>query len=75
MKKRPVSGTAIVEIADEIEAVATAQGQIPTAQISDIALERLKSLDGVAYVRFASVNKEFDSIDRFLEIIETLRSG
>lgn len=75
VKKRPVSGTAIVEIADEIEAVATAQGQIPTAQISDIALERLKSLDGVAYVRFASVNKEFDSIDRFLEIIETLRSG
>lgn len=73
VKKRPVSGTEIVRIADEIENTATQAGQLSTAQISDMALERLKLLDSVAYVRFASVNKEFDNVDRFLEVIESLQ--
>ncbi|MBQ5330020.1 MAG: transcriptional repressor NrdR [Oscillospiraceae bacterium] len=74
VKKRPVSGQEIVRIADEIESLAFPMGQISTAQISDIALEKLKKLDSVAYVRFASVNKEFDSVERFLETIELLRT-
>ena len=50
------------------------EGQISTAEISDIALDRLKTLDKVAYVRFASVNKEFDDIERFLEIVDSLKT-
>ena len=74
VKKRPVSGTAIMEIADYIEAAAMQEGQISTAEISDIALDRLKTRDKVAYVRFASVNKEFDDIERFLEIVDSLKT-
>lgn len=75
VKKRPVSGSVIISIADEIENMCLAQNldQISTAQISDIVLSRLRDIDEVAYVRFASVNKDFDNVERFLELISELK--
>ena len=38
-------------------------------------MEKLKELDQVAYVRFASVYREFRDVDQFMEILATLRGG
>ena len=53
--------------------LSTNRDQISTAEISDIVLDRLMTLDEVAYVRFASVNKDFDDVERFLELISELK--
>jgi len=75
VKKRPVSGSAIIAIADSIESYCSYNmiTQISTREISDMVLERLKELDEVAYVRFASVNKDFSDVDCFLDLISDLR--
>ncbi len=75
IKKRPVPSEEIIKIADDIETYCANNmlSQISTAQISEIVLERLKKLDEVAYVRFASVNKDFDDVERFLDIISDLK--
>ncbi len=77
VKKRPVSGSAIISIADDIENYCANNGinQISTRKISDIVLERLKELDEVAYVRFASVNKDFNDVECFLDIISDLKKN
>lgn len=76
VKKRPVPSSAIIAIADDIENYCSNNmlTQISTRQISDMVLERLKELDEVAYVRFASVNKDFDDVKCFLDIISDLKS-
>lgn len=75
VKKRPVCGTAIVEIAEDIESycINNMLTEISTREISDMVLERLKELDEVAYVRFASVNKDFNDVECFLNIISELK--
>ncbi|MBP0955649.1 MAG: transcriptional repressor NrdR [Oscillospiraceae bacterium] len=76
VKKRPVSSADIIAIADEIENMCLTENrtQISTREIANFVLERLRSLDEVAYIRFASVNREFDTADKFLETIEELRA-
>ena len=75
VKKRPVSGGAIIAIADSIEnhCANNMLSQISTREISDMVLEKLKKLDEVAYVRFASVNKDFNDVECFLDIISDLK--
>ena len=75
VKKRPVPGSAIIAIADSIENYCANNmlSQISTSEISDMVLEQLKKLDEVAYVRFASVNKDFSDVDCFLDLISDLR--
>ena len=77
MKKRPVPGSAIIAIADSIESYCANNmiTQISTREISDMVLEQLKKLDEVAYVRFASVNKDFSDVDCFLDLISDLRKN
>lgn len=77
VKKRPVPGSAIIAIADSIETYCANNmiTQISTRDISDMVLEQLKKLDEVAYVRFASVNKDFNDVDCFLDIISELRKN
>lgn len=76
VKKRPVPGSAIIEIADGIEnyCINNMLTEISTGQISDMVLEKLKKLDEVAYVRFASVNKDFNNVECFLDIISDLKT-
>lgn len=77
VKKRPVSLSDINRIVDNIEnyCMANMLSQITTSQIGDMVLSSLKELDKVAYVRFASVYKDFSDVESFLDIISELRSS
>ncbi len=67
--KRPVSADAIKEAVDEIELqiVNREEKEIPSSLIGEIVMERLKTLDPVAYVRFASVYRQFKDVNTFME--------
>lgn len=71
IKKRPVSVDDVSKIADEIENT-FAGNRITSAEIGDIILERLKDLDVIAYIRFASVYKDFTDLESFIKIISEL---
>ncbi|MGF6906580.1 transcriptional regulator NrdR [Fusobacterium sp. PH5-44] len=49
--------------------------EISTKELGEMVLEKLKSVDQVAYVRFASVYKEFDDIKSFLEVVENMEQN
>ena len=72
-EKRPVDATAI---AADIEATIQSmmKSEITSKMIGDIAMEKLKQLDAVAYVRFASVHREFKDIDSFAREISELKN-
>ena len=67
--KRPVPADAIKEAVDEIELqiVNREEKEIPSSLIGEIVMERLKTLDPVAYVRFASVYRQFKDVNTFME--------
>lgn len=73
-EKRPVPAQAIDEVVAEIEgeAFANADREIPTEQIGRIILRRLKEIDKVAYLRFASVYKQFCDLTDFDSEIQSL---
>ena len=77
IKKRPVSVEQVNELVDDIEnTYANAmQTETTTSEIGDRVLAGLKKLDSVAYVRFASVYKDFDNVDAFIQIISELSDG
>jgi transcriptional repressor NrdR len=66
-KNRPVSEAEIAELADDVEDAMRAHDvrPVPTAEIGREVLERLRDLDEVAYLRFASVYKDFQELDDF----------
>ena len=74
VKKRPVSVEQINELVDNIENTYAnkMQTETTTSEIGDMALKGLKDLDLVAYVRFASVYKDFNDVDSFIQIISEL---
>ena len=74
-KGRPVSETDLARLGQQVEEVLRASGQaeIPADEVGVTILGPLRELDAVAYLRFASVYKKFDSVDDFSEEIETLR--
>lgn len=73
-EKRPVSLTQIEEMVDRIEAKIQSMldREITTRQIGELAMEELKSVDEVSYVRFASVYRQFKDINTFLEELNKL---
>jgi len=74
IKKRPVSVEQVNALVEDIEnTYANAmQTETTTSEIGDKVLAGLKKLDHVAYVRFASVYKEFDDVDAFIHLISEL---
>lgn len=66
-KNRPVSAAEIDALAEDVEEAmrADARRPIPSAEIGREILERLRDLDEVAYLRFASVYKDFQELDDF----------
>lgn len=74
VKKRPVSIVDINNIVDEIElhCANNMLTQVTTTEIGEMVLERLRNIDHVAYVRFASVYKDFSDVKSFIEIISEL---
>ncbi len=73
--KRPVEREALETLCDRIVAELRAEGGTPTTeQVGELALRGLRSLDAVAYVRFASVYRQFADVAEFereLELLET----
>ena len=67
--KRPVSAQSIRDAIDDVEKdiFSREEKEIESKAIGEIVMERLKSLDGVAYVRFASVYREFKDINTFMD--------
>ena len=73
-EKRPVSLSQIEEVAQNIEK--TLQNnfsqEVPSSKIGEMVMESLKKLDEVAYVRFASVYRQFKDIDSSKKLLEEL---
>lgn len=69
--KRPLPTGAIEKLVSEIENDLQDLGkaEVPATVIGDLALGRLRHLDPVAYVRYASVYRDFDTLDGFIEEI------
>lgn len=67
--KRPVSSQMIRSMIDEIEnqIFSMEEKEIPAAVIGELIMEKLKEVDEVAYVRFASVYREFKDVNAFIE--------
>lgn len=73
-KKRAISLADIEGIVDSIEnkMANEMRSEISTAEIGDAVLSSLKDIDLVAYVRFASVYKDFNDLDSFIHIVSEL---
>lgn len=67
--KCPVSITQINTIVDEVEAAIFSMGEreVSTNKIGEIVMSKLKQVDAVAYVRFASVYREFKDVNTFMD--------
>ena len=68
-EKRPVSMASLEKAVDEIEQTIqnSLEREIRTSDIGELVMERLKPLDEVAYVRFASVYRQFKDINTFMQ--------
>jgi len=77
VEKRPISIETLESITDLIEKEVRDEGyeEVSSARIGEKVMEKLKELDQVAYVRFASVYREFRDVDQFMEILATLKGG
>ncbi len=73
-EKRPISVDKIEQIVDKIEFFLNNQNrnEIPTGEIGEIVIEELKKLDKVAYIRFASVYREFKDVDEFFDELKKI---
>ena len=73
-EKRPVPLTALEQIADDIEQElqSALEREISTTEIGEMVMKRLKDVDEVAYVRFASVYRSFKDINTFMEELTKL---
>ncbi|MCE5256747.1 MAG: transcriptional regulator NrdR [Spirochaetaceae bacterium] len=78
LEKRPVSQMSIEnfvnEIEDEAAQLAKASNEVSTEAIGNMVLRRLYDLDKVAYIRFASVYRKYETADEFLKEIELLQA-
>jgi transcriptional repressor NrdR len=72
--KRPVSMTVLEEIVSDIEKELrnSMEREVPAKQIGDMVMSRLRQVDDVAYVRFASVYRKFEDIETFMQEIHTM---
>ena len=76
-EKRPLPSGTVDKLADDIEAdlYQSGKAEIPSVVIGDIVMERLKNLDYIAYIRFASVYRQFTDITTLKHVVDTLVSG
>ena len=74
IKKRPVSVDMVSKMVDGLESYYANEmrNQVTTVEIGDMVLERLKEIDSIAYIRFASVYKDFTDVESFIKGITEL---
>lgn len=72
--KRPVSAEQIHKLVDEVETEIFNQEEreIPSSVIGEIVMDKLKDLEAVAYVRFASVYREFKDVNTFMDELKKI---
>jgi transcriptional repressor NrdR len=77
LEKRPVAIDQIHAMVDELERELLDRGEreVESAVIGELLMARLRDLDEVAYVRFASVYREFKAVDEFVREIDTIERG
>ncbi len=73
-EKRPISAQTIEEVATRIESEVQekSQKEVESSVVGEAVMNALRELDGVAYVRFASVYREFRDLDEFMETLRDL---
>jgi transcriptional repressor NrdR len=73
-EKRPISMGWLAELVDDIESMLleNSDREISTTVIGERLMERLRALDKIAYVRFASVYRDFQDVEEFLNEIKTV---
>lgn len=76
-EKRPIPSGAIEALADEIEQAVYGlnKAEAPSTYIGELVMERLKALDHIAYIRFASVYRAFADVGELEQELEALKAG
>ncbi|MCI5700322.1 MAG: transcriptional regulator NrdR [Lachnospiraceae bacterium] len=72
--KRPISAGQIEKMVDAIEQEIYNRGdrEVPSQKIGEMVMDRLKDIDAVAYVRFASVYREFKDVNTFMDELKKM---
>jgi transcriptional repressor NrdR len=75
VRKRPVPQAELDRVADSIEAAIydSSEREISSQQLGRMVMDRLRDLDPVAYVRFASVYRRFEDVDAFVKELHRLK--
>ncbi|HEX8962292.1 MAG TPA: transcriptional regulator NrdR [Rhodocyclaceae bacterium] len=75
LRKRPVTTESLDAAIDRIEErlVQLAEREVPTDRIGELVIRELKKLDKVAYIRFASVYRNFEDLDEFSDAIREVK--
>jgi transcriptional repressor NrdR len=73
-EKRPVSAKELARLVDDVEKMVldSTEREVETRAIGELVMERLKELDKVAYVRFASVYRQFEDVQEFMSELKGL---
>ncbi len=73
-EKRPVPIKTLEEVAERVEAMVqeSPDREVPSTQVGEYLMESLRKLDKVAFVRFASVYREFKDVDQFMATLKGL---
>lgn len=73
-EKRPVSMGKLADLVNEVESAVleTPDRELATTRIGELLMDRLRGLDKIAYVRFASVYRDFQDVGEFLSELKTL---
>ena len=73
-EKRPVPRRDLVAVVDSVESTLAARDvrEMSTEEIGNLVIEKLRRLDQVAYVRFASVYRRFEDVTQFMDELKTL---
>ena len=76
-EKRPVPVKTLEQIVDRVEAMIHERPdrEVPADQVGEFLMERLRELDKVAFVRFASVYRDFKDVDQFMATLKGLLEG
>jgi transcriptional repressor NrdR len=77
LTRRPVADDAPERAADEIEVELRATGltEVPSSRIGQLAMEKLRALDQIAYIRFASVYQSFEDLEDLKREVDALFAG
>ena len=73
-KKRPVSDAQIEATVDDIERrlYSRQEKEVPSSEIGEMVMDRLHSLDQIAYIRFASVYRQFEDVRQFRQLVDRI---